>query len=335
MELKKLIPSVMMKKPSSLSVNEFIFVCRKIAVVQLKRKVQNGHLHVDFFKLSIEDLALDCIADLFQQDEDSTLIQIKAYFEGLPVETSDEEELLSHLRRLVFGKVNNGLFRIYNEHDPTLGKILRNIKLAIQALNNFVIADRYGENHIVPSMCDTLEHLPVYERTQLESLLRFGIKGKENIPTMLAFLAHHLREQEEYCRLVPLMDVAILIRSIYTSQGEKATYTNETEESQTLNDARAIIKQVCQQVEQEFAPKYINKKGIPQIVFLKFFEVIEQNLNQTIVTGDGQDFSYFEQLKSRLPELTKEEYHQKYKSQLEYLGRITHERAITTLRKNL
>ena len=102
MELKQLISSVITEKPPSRSINEFVFLCRKIALVQLKRKLSSGRLHSEFFKSSPDDLAIDCIADLFQQDDSGTFVQIKTYFESLSLDNISKKDLLTHLRRFVF-----------------------------------------------------------------------------------------------------------------------------------------------------------------------------------------------------------------------------------------
>ncbi len=168
MELKPLISSIISKNPSPGSINEFIFLCRKIALVHLRRKIASGRLSLDFFRATLDDLALDTVADLFNRDETGKFVQLEAYFEGLSIEESSGEDLLTYTRRLVCSRVNQNLFRLYHENDPSLGKILRNVKLAVGALQNFTVVERFNEQCIVPSMCDTLEHFPEIERADLD-----------------------------------------------------------------------------------------------------------------------------------------------------------------------
>ena len=99
MNLVHLIRAVAGEAPSRTSVNEFTFLCRKIAVVFLRKKVSLGRLYPETFGVSIDDLALDCIADLFIQDDNGTLLQISAYFQGISLDDTTDEELLSHVRR--------------------------------------------------------------------------------------------------------------------------------------------------------------------------------------------------------------------------------------------
>jgi hypothetical protein len=69
MDLEQLISDLRSENPSPRIINEFIHLCRKIALIQIRRKLSNGRLHAEFFKTSPDDLAIDCIADLFQQDD--------------------------------------------------------------------------------------------------------------------------------------------------------------------------------------------------------------------------------------------------------------------------
>ena len=164
------------------------------------------------------DIAFDCIADLFQQNEEGRFVQLEAYFSSFDIANESDESLLSHLRRLVFSKANQVIFRIYNETDPSLGKIIRNIKLAIQSLNNFDIVTRFDETCILPSACETLEHLPAIKRNEFENQIRNTAHGTETIPQLLAQLSLYLRQQTEYSRLVPMVSVALVFRSLYQNQ---------------------------------------------------------------------------------------------------------------------
>ena len=291
MELKQLISSVITEKPPSRSINEFVFLCRKIAIVQIKRKLSSRRLPSEFFKSSPADLAIDCIADLFQQDDAGTFIQIKTYFESLSLDNISEKDLLTHLRRLVFARVNQNIFRMYNEADPSLGKILRNIKLAVQGLRNFQEAERFGEQCIAPSACETLEHLPELDLAELERQLRYHARGSEHIPALLAKLSVYLREQNDHSRVVPIMLVAMVFRSLYSD----ALLTQEIiiEDQFITKDASAILNDVCAQLMNENQPKYVGKGKIEPVVFKKYFDVIEENLIATIIRQDGERMSFF------------------------------------------
>ncbi len=107
--------------------NAVIQVCHALASAFLAGKKTTRTL-TTLHGLGYSDLAYDCIAEIFQQYPAGHFVQLQAYFNSLCLETASDEEILVHLRRLVFSKVNQAIFRLYNEADPSLAKILRNIK---------------------------------------------------------------------------------------------------------------------------------------------------------------------------------------------------------------
>ncbi|MBI3193805.1 MAG: hypothetical protein HYZ34_04950 [Ignavibacteriae bacterium] len=335
MELRQTIISLLAERPSQQALSEFIFFCRKIATVYLRRKSLTGKLDPSLFAMPLEDVALDCLADLFIQDEAGTIVQVKAYFDSIHYATCTEEELLVHTQRLVFAKVNQGLFRIYHDVDPTLSKILRNIKLCIQAVGNFTESERFGEQLIAPAMCDIQEHLPSMEKEELQRALQDSATRNENIPALLAHLATYLRTQKEYRKSVPLIHVAMTFKSFYLSREESTRVAHDAEQEMLMDDAKVILLEVCQKVKDETERQYVGNKNIPPLVFEKYFEVIHRQLTYKIIYHDGEATSLYEQLHCHLPQLTKAEYMQNHKAKLEYLSGLAYKRAIIELRKEL
>ncbi len=212
--LRVIIAAILAGSHSRKELNCLIGVSHSLAASFLASKATTESL-ISVYDLTTSDLAYDCIADLFQEDGDGKYRQLQAYFAGLSIATARDEEILIHLRRLVFSKVNQSIFRLYSEADPSLSKILRNIKLAIHSLKNFEEIERFGEPCIVPSLCDTLVHLPPFEREELEHCFLHIARGDELIPDLLAKLSLLLREQIERCRILPFVGVGILFRTVY------------------------------------------------------------------------------------------------------------------------
>jgi hypothetical protein len=335
MDLRQVILSVISENPPHECVNEFIFHCQKIALVFLRKKAGSGRLNKDFFAISLDDLAYDCIADLFTRDHDERMLQVSTYFESMSLNSASEEDLLSHLRQLVFSKVNQGLFRAYNEIDPVLGKILRNIKLAVQTLEQFQLIDRFGETCLVPVLCDPLLHLPQMERGELERTMRSAATGTEYVPSLLAKLSRCLREQNEYSRLVPLISIAFTIRAMYCEQISYDTVYPEIDGQLLLDDAIGIMKTVCENIKKETEPQYVGKKKIGPEDFENYFKIIGQHLEHKLTTNDGEDFSLYDRIRAVYPELTKEEYYIIHRAKVEYLYSLIYKRVMKELRKNV
>ena len=332
MELKTILNGVVSASPGECYVRELIFICKKIALVYLRNKASRGHLYQDGSTLCLEDLALDCVADLFSRGEDGSFQQIKLYFDGLPIDNSSEEELLTHLRRLVFARTNQSIFRMYREADPCLSKIVRNIKLAVQSLQNFIALERFGELCLAPTMCDTLEHLPPFEQSELEHQLRHRLSDHDSIPSMLTKYSLFIREQDQRCRLVCCMTLARVFRSIYETPYLAACEQTTSSEFTNPSEVMEIIHSVCRAVKLENLQHYISRKKITKEVYESYFDVIHQNLYQRLIQHNGKDFSYFNLLKQKIPNLTKEDYNRTHRSKLEYLARLSYKRTVKELK---
>jgi hypothetical protein len=229
--------------------------------------------------------------------------------------------------------VNQSVFRMYNEADPALGKILRNIKYAVQTLNNFKEIERFSEQCIAPCSCETLEHLPEADPSDLERELRQCANGSEHIPALMAKLALYLRGQSTHSRIVPLMMIAKIFRSLYFEAQDSPEVT--IDDRLTERDGSAILHDVCIRLMNETQPSYVGKGKVDPVLFKKYFDVIEENLNATIIRQDGERMSFFISLKTTMPELTEKEYRKNHKSRIEYLARIAHKRAVKELRKHV
>lgn len=313
--------------------NELVAVCHALASAFVQSKCAAGKLNLSQLGLSSRDVAYDCVADLFQRDDAGTIIQLKVYFDGLLLEELSDQALLAHLRRLVFSKVNQGIFRLYNESDPALGKILRNIKLAIQALGNFVEIERFGEVYVAPSYCDPLIFLSSLDGEGLERVLRELLSGNERTPEILAKISHFLREQEENSRAIHLVTLAVAIRTVLAGERDVRVEYSSVEEKLHVDDVRTIIHQTCEELKQITREKYVHRKKITVEVFESYFNVIEARLCELFVQRNGDAFSLFEQLRQAHPSLTRNEYRRRHKNVLEYLSRQAQERALRQLRK--
>jgi hypothetical protein len=319
---------------SSGDVRRLVEFCHAMATIAVRHRFAPAIVEKRTGMETSSDVAIDCIADLFRRDDQGHLVQIRAYFESIPREGTSDQELLAHLSRLIFAKVNQGIYRILNEVDPGLGKILRNTKLAIQSLQQFSIVERFGELSIAPASLDSLEHLPQFDRAALHAALSRVSNGSENIPTLLAKLALHLRQQVDHSRLVPLMTVSLAIRDVY--KGTEAVVI----ESHTMDDPFAeqdiilLIKECCKEVRREMEEKYVERKKLPADVFDTYFSVIHDSLLRKYLGSDGYPASLYELLRQRLPGVTHDSYNEDHRARLEYLARLADTRAATRFKNS-
>ena len=200
--LKNDLAALLEGEASPAQVKSVVRVCHANAEGALARRGHLNHL-LRMHGLSLADLAYDCISDLFARDGDGRYKALESYFSAYGAADLSDEEIYFHLQRLSFTKVRNGLFRAYSEMDPQLARILHNVKVAARTLGFFIETDRLGESCLVPSLCDTSEHLPPVEVPDLTAWLSAEASGNEFIPELLGKLSMSLRKQTSYSRIVP------------------------------------------------------------------------------------------------------------------------------------
>lgn len=331
-DLRFRIKSVIDGTQSPEQLNVVIRVCLALATELLERKGGTRRLS-ESLGLHGDDLAYDCIADLFRRNEHGMLVQLQVYFQSVDLSRLSDAEVLIFLRKLVYSRVNQALFRMYQEVDPAFHKILRNIKLAVLSLSQFQELDRFGESSVAPVLCDTLEHLPPLDPLALENDLHALCRGTENIPEMLGKVALYLRQQDTHSRIVPMAQLARTFQAVYAAKNRPLLEAECVEDGTTETDATATIRCACRKVQLRMAKRYVVKKNITQDTYDSYFDVIERSLIERLVFSNGDDVSYFEMLSKELPGLTHDAYRTQHRTTLEYLGSLAHKEAINQLKR--
>ncbi len=305
----------------SAEINALVKVCHALAVPYVRRRLSGDVVLRRTLELNIGDFAFDCLADLFAFAASGEFPHFQAYFAAYPPEGLTDEEVLVHLRRLVFSHVNQGIFRLYNEVDPSLGKVIRNIKLALQQFDSLVLIARFGVPCLAPAEGDRMLQSRSIEIEELETGLRSYIRGKSNIPFMLGKLALFLHESRDVCRVIPLTNAAIVFRSIYSTNFGDEAYSSSIEENLDVSNLHEIVHEAVEDVRKRMSPQYLKRKKIRPSLLDIYFRVIEERMKLTF-SGDGSESGLKELLGRHLNGMTDIDYRSKHRSRLEYLSRM-------------
>jgi len=314
--------------------DDLVAFCHALAVPAVRARIPAALLETRFGEMSFSDVAYDCIADLFTLDDAGRLTQLSTYFAGIDIDAASDELLLAHLRRLVFSKVNQGISRIYHEMDPGLGRIIRNIKLAVERLRQFEILERFGDACLAPAQADRLEHQPAYAAAELEAMLRQSANGSETIPDLLAVLSRSLRQRDDRSRVVPLVAVALMFRSLYAT-AHAALPAHAMMDHRLLEyDTLGVIRRSCRRVRTDIGSRYLGRNKVTPGEMDGLMDVIEEMLVAKYVEGDGADSSLYDRLRERMPDLSRLEYRRRLRSKVEYLARLTEKEVVERLKRD-
>ncbi len=314
---------------------EFVQTCYALALPCIRKKIMMGKINLDVIGLREADIVQDCLADLFRRDDSTVFPEIRRFFNGaLPdPDTMSEEHLLLKLRQLVLGKCNTNMIRLYAEADPTLGKIIRNMTLAIDRTQLFEKCSRFGEAHIAVRGLEVLSHLPPAPGEWIRERLLCVARSQDTIPQMLRKLHTLLGEETEYQRTVPLVGVALIFKEVYAGAAE-ATGESSTPPGDS-DDVHAAIKALLAQFENQKYRKYVSTGKCSARVFQCYMLSLREFLTDTFVDGDGGGTTYYEYLKRQMPDLTKAAYLKGHRSVYEYLAKTVKGLARKELEKTL
>lgn len=335
MTLKEIITSVVSLTPSRLATSELVQLCHRLAIVYLRKKARTGSLKPDLFGMPLEDIAFDCIADLFNRNENGCFVELQKYYSTLDYTNLDEDQLLSVSRRLVFSKVTQDLHRQYHQLDPVLHRILRNVKEAATSMPDINAERRNDEWWIFFCKERRETSLPVMPAEILESHLSSAVSDGMRTRQILTSVACIFADQSIYRDSYPLFGLALALRSVFARLGEVSTEVVEDRHGLADKEIEQRIKESVSTVSQSMKQKYVAKGKIDEITYQSYFRAIEDILQTEFVGQDGQNGSYIEHLSRQIADLTAESYRVTHRVYLEYLATLTRKRFLDEMRKEL
>jgi hypothetical protein len=328
--LKNNLTALLEGKASPAQVKGIVRICHASAGGALARRGHLGYL-LKVHGLTVSDLAFDCISDLFARDDNGRYKALESYFSAYDNASFSDEEAYFHLRRLSFTKVRNGLYRLYSEMDPQLARILHNVKIAARTLGLFTEVDRLGDPCLVPSLCETAEHLPSAEASDLTAWLSGEATGREFIPELLGKLCMSVRKQTSFSRVIPIVTIGLAIRAFYQhKEAPRLAEAVAVIDEGTIDAAGAIVE-ACSAVRTRTYNKYVERGKVSAEMFDLYFRVITRMLELRFVSHDGAGFELSESFVTMIPGMTLQEYRAKHRNKLEYLARLVQKRVSRTL----
>lgn len=272
--------------------------------------------------LNERDLGYDCIAELFERDSKGQLIHFRTYFSNFDFYVLTEKEILLHFRRLVSSAVNQNLMHVYRDFDPSLGKIIRNIKLAINAHKTFVEIDRFDETCIAPIDATLDEHLQTIDQSTLFDLLSSQVRGDEFVPELLSTYSRTIREQTVYNKIVPLLTIALVFRSLFIVKQNDSSLSND--QSSNSFEIEELIQKNIARVRTTILSHNHHETTSNDMIQTYFQTIQNLFLSKINASGNSSD-SLFKGLQQHLVHLDIVEYQKNHRTKIEYYYRLCRE----------
>ncbi len=304
---------------SAAEVRTLVNFCHKAAISYLRPK--QALYRRMLAGLSVEDVALDAIAELFDRRRGRGFPKLSVWLNRqTSIETMPEDLLWVEFRRIILGSVNQHMYRLFRTSDPSLSKTIRNIKLALKSHARLCIKEVNGITAIALRREDgsrncLQEMIP--EILEAEFLSRIG-EGK-SLRTMLGVLEEILRGQTEYRGTIALTTVALLFRARIACMHEQDVVSPPSDV--TEDDIVQMIDGAIDRLRPAASKTYVRTAKLDPTVLDSHLGALREILLGSITDDPDTPSSYFHALRRLTPGLTEEQYRLHDRPVLEYLAR--------------
>lgn len=334
MHLKQAIALIMAGAAPRHAVEVLVDQSHRFACAYLKHKVAHGRLQPEHFGLSLDDLALDCVAELFRRDDAGRLVHLVDYFTSTAWERKSNETLHITLRRLVFSKVNEELFRRYRNHDPALSRLIRNVKNAVKETAGWSLV-RYGS--VLWMVADEAVHRegqPTVPPEILEAHLVPHVRASKAMPDIVASFVELIQGHRLYRPAYPVTQFAQVVQQALKRLAHAPDDTHREEMFREEEVARAIA-QAVRDVRTRMYDTYVGQGKLDADTFELYVRVTHDILQDQFKDSSLPPRSYFDVCHAHRPGLSKATYRQVHRHIVEYLVKQARDALIAYLRQDL
>ncbi len=306
-------------------VNRLVFICHRMAIRYITMKIKTpswNHIQME----SINDLAWDSIAEIFRKDENDRFADLIEYFKSVDFETATEGQLYSATRRLVFSKVNDSLFRFMRDYDPSLSKIIRNVKKAVKENREISLIRKWNTSFLnfynTQRVAISLNGWMPPEILNIK-LLPY-LTSNENIPEIISQIQEIITYQDEYVHVYPLVPLCMIIRESHILIQDPFPNSSIMSTNLVQNEVARIISSSINSLKAGMRVRYVQTGKIDEQTFNYYFDGIrDYYLDIYVFYIEG--IPYFTYMKKYLPQLTYSSYRSRHRKYVEYLMKLSRE----------
>lgn len=316
-------------KDDSLSEAHLITVCADIGEAYLKIHRKEQYI-VQSLGITLRDFAFDGIAELFTENGKV----LKGFFDPLSLKTMDEAAVFINLRKLVFGQMNDHIFASYKQVDPSLSKIIRNIKRGVKygRIDQLRIGSnpRFIEHEELNKGQPCIPHHLLIHR-YIPNTVR-----PQNMTEALLCLRDFFEMHPQYQARISILSFAFLLRDYYAMQLEEVIEFNNTSISEMYQEELVkIIKKAVKHIRLSLYAGYVvYHQKMEEHMYALYFMVVEKILlNEYFL--EEREHTYYEFFRSIHGEITKKEYRDQHRQYLEYFVKKTRQRLIDVLKAEI
>jgi len=316
-------------------VNRLIHLSHRQAVSYLRMKT-SSYKSFMIRNENIHDLAWDFIAELFQKDDKGNLSELQSCFEPGSLKEITDADVTIELRKVVFTKVDDNLFRFYGDMDPSLKKIIRNIKLAVRD-KEFEKEICYRDGYlIINTECYHKKTMMPADFLQLKLCSR--LNGNMQIPEIMAEVIGIIDHQEDYRKQVSLVALAAIIRECFVLMQNESDNDRHggvrpmAGEKILAKEFEFFLDKSVLKVKRSLGRRYVEKGKLKQEDLDLYFKAAAAIVKDDF-SSKMNGLSQYDQFRKHVTGLEYEQFRDNYRSLLEYVVKLIRKDLISFFRK--
>ena len=313
----------------------------------------------DRHALSLDDLAMDCIGDVFARDAHGRFPELRAFFgtsdgpDGTsdgPDGTSDGPDggpldratALRMLRQLVSRATSDRVFANCQSADPSLGRLIRNLKRTARTDPAYALATHNGTRWIAPADAAPLHDVRVLPLDVLAAHLAPHASDTTTTPQWVAHAFATLRARPDADAAYPVTQLAYAIRSALARVlSPSVAVRGQTTAPQSLlpqvaglrdDEMRTVLRYSVRTTRTAKQAVYLERQALPPSLYRAYFKGIQTYLAAHYIPPGQPSLTHHGALGQHLDGLVRATYRARHRNRFEYLLRCTREAFLENVR---
>ena len=329
-----------------------VSVCHRLAEAYLRTTyVTNRSLA----GLTLEDQAMDAIADLFERSGPRFPV-LEAYVTESEetIRAMSRDEMVERLRPLVHGVVTDRIFESNGEVDASLSRLIRSVKRAVKqapksdvkrSMNTLhvTVAPKKKEAGNLELQSVTGRSRPTISVERLAARLAPAVRSGAQVPDLVSVAIDFLASHVHYAPSVPVTALALAIRAAAVEVelstaapgciGSESTTLSRAFSRLVTSDIERLIDETVTHIQDQKRAHYVERKNIAEELYSSYFSAIRSYLEARYLPPADAALTQHEALRLHRPDITRKVYREHHRSAFEYLVRTVREAFIETLQR--
>jgi len=318
-----------------------VAVCHRLARAYLRTTyVTNRSLA----GLTLEDQAMDAIADLFERTGTCFPVLETYLDEDLEtIQTMSEDEMVERLRPLVHGVVTDRMFESNGEVDASLSRLIRSVKRAVKqapkgnlkrSMNTLHMTVASGEDAArIKHPTVTGRSRPTISVERLAARLAPVVRQGAQVPDLVAAAIDLLTAHPYYAPSVPVTALALAVRAaaveveLSTSAPGTVGSGSATTPSRSVShlfasDIERLIDKTIASIRSKKRSYYVGQKNLAEDLYASYFSAIRTYLEARYLPPMDPVLTQHDALRLHCPDITRDVYRENHRATFEYLVRM-------------